>query len=225
MLDTCRDLVKAKQSAASLPQLIARSELQSRICMRSYRMFWQTRTEDAMHRAWSHGTEEKMADVAAKRKERANKWLAAKEKELNPPAHEATSEPQADAQKEFAAPAKDTAAPATVTDAAETASSVPAIATTATPAEPTEKPESALGPEASEGKADQPASGSKAHQPADASVDPVSPETTAGDKEQAAAAAPGEPAGAALEPSTVGSAASEQKEQTAGDGDISMAEA
>jgi len=69
----------------ALPQLVARSELESRICMRSYKMFWQAGTEDAMHRAWSesdddgHEHGQQLEKTAAARKARFAKWLEKKE--------------------------------------------------------------------------------------------------------------------------------------------------
>lgn len=57
-------------------QVLAKSELESRICMRSYRMFWQGKTEDAMHREWSEAVEtSKLEDLENKRKNRFSKWL------------------------------------------------------------------------------------------------------------------------------------------------------
>jgi paired amphipathic helix protein Sin3a len=57
-------------------QVLAKSELESRICMRSYRMFWQGKTEDAMHREWSESVEtSKLEELENKRKTRFSKWL------------------------------------------------------------------------------------------------------------------------------------------------------
>lgn len=73
----------ARNLAASrrekLPQLFARSELGSRICMRSYKMFWQPKTGDAMHRAWASTVN--FGEVKEKRKKRWSKYLSKKEKE------------------------------------------------------------------------------------------------------------------------------------------------
>lgn len=57
-------------------QIFAKSELESRICMRSYRMFWQGSTEDAMHREWLEAVQtSKVEEVETKRKTRFAKWL------------------------------------------------------------------------------------------------------------------------------------------------------
>ena len=67
--------------ARSQPQIFAKSELESRICMRSYRMFWQARTEDAMHRAWDQEVDPGLEKVAARRRQRHQKWI--KENEIS----------------------------------------------------------------------------------------------------------------------------------------------
>ena len=192
--------------------------------MRSYRMFWQTRTEDAMHRAWSDGDEDKIADVAAKRKERANKWFEAKQKELNPPADEATSGPQADAEEESVVPLKVAAAPATTTDAAAPATTTDAAETAPTTgsADKVETAPAAPAGDAGEGSA---APADKPEDKADAAV--IAPQPAAA--ELPAVPVVGEPADKAPKPSAEGETTheldSKQEDQVAGDGDISMAEA
>lgn len=70
-LKTTREAVKNSRS-----QVYAKSELESRICMRSYRMFWQGSTEDAMHREWPEAVQtSKLEDLGTKRKIRFGKWL------------------------------------------------------------------------------------------------------------------------------------------------------
>lgn len=70
--------LKATKEAASVDktQLFAKSELESRICMRSYRMFWQGETEDSMHREWPEVLEAgKLEETENQRKNRFARWL------------------------------------------------------------------------------------------------------------------------------------------------------
>jgi paired amphipathic helix protein Sin3a len=77
-----RNLRFAEAHREKLPVLVARSELESRICLRSYRIFWQGKTQDAMHRAWSKSTSAQMETIKIKRKERFGKWLEQRTKAL-----------------------------------------------------------------------------------------------------------------------------------------------
>lgn len=72
-----RNLRAAKKAEGlGQTQVFAKSELESRICMRSYRMFWQGETEDAMHREWPQAVEQsKLEELESKRKTRFGKWL------------------------------------------------------------------------------------------------------------------------------------------------------
>ena len=151
--------------------------------------------------------------MAAKRKARATKWFEAKEKELNPPADEVTSESQADADKGSAAPSKDAAASATATDAAETAPMTGSA----------DKAEAASAAQAGD------ASAAPADPPADKADAAVSLTETATAESGAAGQAPvpmmGEGPKSSAEAETTREQDSKPEDQVAGDGDISMAEA
>lgn len=79
-----RNLKAAKEAEGfDKTQAFAKSELESRICMRSYRMFWEGETEDAMHREWPQGVDaEKLAQLEVKRKARFAKWLESRNVKL-----------------------------------------------------------------------------------------------------------------------------------------------
>lgn len=75
---TGRNLRAVKSSP--LPELQIRSELESRICMRSYRIFWQKSTEDVMIRARAAPSvfeQDQTAKLRTRRKTRWEKWAMA----------------------------------------------------------------------------------------------------------------------------------------------------
>lgn len=130
-----RNLRTAEARQSSVPRLVARSELESRICLRSYRIFWQGNTQDAMHRDWSERLPSTLEDLKEKRKKRFGKWLEQRSKAIQAAEAAAATASAAVERRPSASPA---AATKQATPTATVSAPVASPDTTATQDAPTE---------------------------------------------------------------------------------------
>jgi paired amphipathic helix protein Sin3a len=137
-----RNLKTVKEDdAAKGKRVLAKSELETRICMRSYRMFWQGDTEDAMHRVWpSEPEKDTLDELENKRKERFGKWLEKRNAALE----------QQAAEKEKEKHNKEGASPAVASASAKPSGSVPPPSSSEATPKPEEKAENKEDREAKE---------------------------------------------------------------------------